>query len=29
MQDRAYYRADVFNADKGYAIAIGNPIWKK
>ena len=28
LQDRAYYRADVFNADNGYAIAIGNPIWK-
>ena len=29
MKDRAYYHADVFNADNGYAIAIGNPIWKK
>ena len=28
VQDRAYYRADVFNADNGYAVAIGNPIWK-
>ena len=28
VQDRAYYRADVYNADNGYAIAIGNPIWK-
>ena len=29
VQDRAYYHADVFNADNGYAIAIGNPIWKQ
>ncbi len=28
VQDRAFYRADVFNVDNGYAIAIGNPIWK-
>ena len=28
-KDRAYYRADIYNADCGYAIAIGNPIWQK
>ena len=28
VQDRAYYHADIYNADNGCAIAIGNPIWK-
>lgn len=27
-EDRAFYRAEIFDATTGLRIAIGNPIWK-